>query len=388
VRVVYPALAVLAYAFFVLSLALGFALVAAVPLLAGALLAVLIVGGRVVPFVRLAGSLVRLTFGAIGVAAYLLRDLALALFERDQAPVRVPFAYGREALPQLFQLVDEVSAAVGTRGVDRVLLSAEPEFGAFDLAHPGALGFLRRRRRHLVIGLPFVYALSLDELRAVIAHELAHFTLGHLHLTRLTWHFIGRIGSRLRSMESGDYRILVPVYWCTRASLGVFEAIYFPWWRLKELDADRRSARAVGANHAISALRSSREAVPTLSLAMTMVADLARREQVAPRHLGEAAWRLARRMDPEVRRQLSRASQGDPLDLEGRTHPPTPHRIAALHGLPEQPPRHPELAARYLPDLRNLEAHITRAILRVDRVEPAKLIVERMVGGMDARPTA
>jgi Zn-dependent protease with chaperone function len=387
VRAVYPVLAILAYLFFVLALALGFLLVAAVPIAAAALAVALVAGGQLAAFVRLLGALLRLTFGSIAVAARLLRDLALAVFERDEAPVRVPWSYERAALPELFRLVDEIAAAVRTRGVDVVLVTTRAEFGAFDLARPGTLGLLRRPRRHLVVGLPYVYALSLDEVRAVIAHELAHFTLGHTALSRLTWHFIRRIGGRLASMEEGEFWALNPVYWCTRASLGVFGAIHAPWSRLREFDADRRSARAAGSNHAISALRKCREAVPAVSLASDLVADVARRQQVAPRHLGEAAARLSWRMDPAVKRRLARASEGDPLDLEGRTHPPTAHRITALRGLPEKPARHGELAARYLPDLRSLEEHVTRAMLRIEQVEPAGAHVERVVAHL-AAPTA
>lgn len=388
VRAVYPTLAVLAYLFFVLSLALGFLLVAAVPALAVALAVALVMGGQVGAFVRLVGSLLRLTFGSVGVAAQLLRDLGLALFERDEAPLRVPWSYGREALPETFRLVDEVADAVGTRGVDRVLVTPQAEFGAFDLAPPGALGFLRRPRRHLVVGLPYAYALSLDELRAVVAHELAHFTLGHTTLSRLTWHFIRRIAGRLESMQEGDFWALNPVYWCTRASLALFEAIYAPWSRLHEFDADRRSGQAAGSNHAISALRKAREAVPAVSVATELVTEVARLQGVAPRHLGEAAARLSWRMDPAVKRRLARASEGDPLDLEGRTHPPTAHRIAALHALPQKPARHGELAARYLPDLRALEEHVTRATLRAERVEPTKEHVERVIAHLAARTAA
>jgi Zn-dependent protease with chaperone function len=387
VRSVYPALAVLAYLFFVISLVLGFLLVAAVPVLASMLAAALVMGGQLATFVRLLGSLLRLTFGSIGVAARLLRDLALAVFERDEAPVRVPWSYGRQALPEVFRLVDEVGDAVGTRGVDRVLLSPRPQFGVFDLAAPGALGFLRRPRRHLVVGLPYAYALSLDELRAVVAHELAHFTLGHTTLSRMTWHFIGRIAGRLASMQEGEFWALNPVYWCTRVSLGVLAAIYGPWSRLQEFDADRRSAQAAGSNHAISALRKCREAVPAVSVATELVAEVARLQQVAPRHLGEAAARLSWRMEPAVKRRLARAAEGDPLDLEGRTHPPTAHRIAALHGLAEKPALHGELAAKYLPDLRNLEEHVTRATLRVEQVEAAQAYVERVMAHLGA-PTA
>ncbi len=387
-RAVYPLLALLAYLHFVVALLVGFLLVAAVPLLAAGAVALLVAGRQFGALVRLLGSLLRLTFGSIVVAAVLLRELALAIFDRDEDPVRIPFSYGREALPDLFRLVDEVAAAVGTRGVERVLVTPSQEFGVFDAPAPGALAFLRRRRRHLVVGLPYVYSLSLDELRAVIAHELGHLTLGHQTITRFTWHFIRRIAGRLETLREAEFWMLNPLYWSSRVSLAVFEAIYHPWWRLQEYDADRRSALAVGANHAVAGLRRAREHVPALVLATEAVVSVAKQQGVAPRHLGEAAARLSWRMDPVVRRRLAVRAEGDPHDLEGRTHPPTSLRIAALRGLPEQPPRHGELAAKYLPDVRKLEEHVTRAVLRIEAIEPAKDHVERVVAHLAAGAAA
>ncbi len=385
-RVVFPIVALLAYVHFVVALAIGFAAVAAVPVAAVALGAALLMGGQIALFVRLVGALLRITFGSLGCAVRLLQDLGLAVFERDEEPVKIPWSYGREALPEVFRLVDDVAAAMRTRGVDRVLVTHEASFGVFDLAGEGA--FALRRRRHLVLGLPFVYALSLDEVRSIVAHELAHFTLGHTAFTRITWHFINRIGGRLGRLQEGDFWALNPVYWSTRLSLGLLASIYHPWSRLREHDADRRAARALGGNHFISALRKTRDTLPAVVLAQQLVVDFAKRHAVAPRHMGEAAARLSQELPAGVRRDLARKAQGDPLDLEGRTHPPTAVRIAALQEIPEKPPRHPEVAARYLPDLRNMEEHLTRAALRVERVEPARTLAARIVAQLTEPPPA
>jgi Zn-dependent protease with chaperone function len=286
--------------------------------------------------------------------------------------VRVPWSYGPEALPELFRLVDEVAGTMGTRGIDRVVVTHDPCFGVFTL--PAGL---RRRRRHLVVGLPYVYALSLDDLRAVLAHELAHLRLGHDTSGRLTWHFIRRMQGRLEAMSRGAFASLSPVYWSTALSLWLLSVIYHPWHRLQEYEADRLSAHAAGANHAISALRKIREALPAILFSQSLLVDAAQADAVAPSHLGEAAARLSTALPARLRKQLSLRGEGDPLDLEGRTHPPTPQRIAALHGLPQQPARHPEVAARYLPDLRALEAHVTGASLRAKTVEPPRAAAER-----------
>jgi Zn-dependent protease with chaperone function len=386
VRFVYP-LALLAYVHFVLALLVGFVLVAAVPLLAVGFAALLVVGRQFVLLYRLLGALFRLTFGSVGAAAGILRELFLAVFERDEGPVRIPFAYGREALPELFRLVDEVAAEVDTGGVDRVLVTPDPECAVFDTATPGALSWLRRRRKHLVLGLPYVYALSLDELRSVLAHELGHFTLGHLTLSRVTWHFIRRIDGRLEAMRESEFHALNPLFWSTAASAALLAAVYHPWWRLHELAADRVSARAMGANHRVSSLRKVGDLI-AIAEATECVTAVARKEGFAPLHLGEAAARLAWRMDPVVKRRLAVRAQGDPHDLEGRTHPPTALRIAAMRGLPEKPARHGELAARYLPDVRKLEEHITRVVLRIEATEPAKAHVERVIAHLTATPAA
>lgn len=382
-RYLYPVIAVLAYAFFVAALATGLLAVTAVPVLAFAVGAALVAGGQVTLFVRLVGSLVRLTFGSLAVAFRLLRDLLASVLERDHEPVRVPFAYGREALPEFFRLVDEVAASLKVAPVERVLLTSEGNFGVFSLPR----GWWRRRT-HLVVGLPFVYALTLDELRAVLAHELAHVRLGHLTSGRLTWHFIRRMAGRLEVMREGDFAALSPVLWTTRASLSVLAAIYHPWHRVQEYDADRLSAKAAGSNHAIAALRRVREAVPAMIFAQEIVTASATAEGIAPTHLGEAAARLAQALPARLRKELSLRQQGDPLDLEGRLHPPTAHRIAALHGLPMRPARHGELAARYLPDLRAVEAHVTRAAFRSDQQEAPRGAAERALARLAAPPPA
>lgn len=376
-RYLYPVVAVLAYLFFVASLAVAFVAVAAVPVLAVGIAAALVAAGQVGLFVRLLGSLVRLTFGSFGVAFRLLRDLLASILERDAEPVRIPFAYGREALPEFYRLIDEVAAEVRVPPVERVLLTGEGNFGVFSL--PKGLG---RRRTHLVVGLPYVYSLTLDELRAVLAHEFAHLKLGHLTSGRLTWHFIGRMAGRLEVMEQGDFAVLNPVFWSTRASLSVLAAIYHPWHRAREYDADRLSAVAVGSNHAIAALRRVREAVPAHLFAQEAVAEAADEADVAPTHLGEAAARLAQSFPPRARKELSLRQQDDPLDLEGRTHPPTARRIAALHGLPPRPARHGEVAARYLPDLRAVEAHVTRNAFRAKEQEAPRAAAARALEWM------
>jgi len=383
---VYPALALVAYVLFLASLASGLAFVLLVPVAVAAIAVALASAGQFGALIRLLEAFVRITVGAFRRAAVLVADLFRALFGGDPEPSRIVGAYGREALPELFRLLDQVAGDGGARRVDRVLVTCEANAAAVDLRREGWLP--RRRRRVLVLGLPLVYTLSLDELRAVIAHEFGHFSLGHNTMSRATSRLLDRMGRQLLRMQEGNWFALDPIYWGVRSSYAIVEAIHLPWNRLREHEADRVAARVAGANHTVAMLRKLRDDLPAVEASLDLVADWCRRNRVAPRHLGEAAARIRGAMTPAARRRFARGGDGDPFDLRGRTHPPVAVRIAALQGLPGRPVRHPELAARYLPDLRNTEEHITKVLLHTPEASPTRPIAERIVAELFGEPAA
>ncbi|MET9787169.1 M48 family metallopeptidase [Streptomyces canus] len=71
--------------------------------------------------------------------------------------------------PELFALVDEVAAALGTRGVDAVVVDVEAN---------ASVTHLGLRRRLLTLGLPLWEVLSPQQRIALLGHELGHFTHG------------------------------------------------------------------------------------------------------------------------------------------------------------------------------------------------------------------
>ncbi len=383
-RVVYPLLALLAYAFFLVSLGAGFLAVTLVPIAVALLAAALVAGGQIGAFLRLLEAFFRLTIGAVRVGGSLLSDLLEGSFGGDPEPTRVVGAYGREALPEVFRLVDEVAAELRTRGVEKVLVTHDASCAAIELRRPGLLP--RGRRRVLLLGLPFVYALSLDEMRAVIAHELAHFALRHGRALRTSWRFLERVERQILRMQEGDFWPLNPVYWAVRSSHAVLAAIHHPWSRLRELEADRRAARAFGANHCASGFRKLRDSLPALQMTQDVVVGWCRANGRAPLHLGEAAARVSGALPPLLRKRLAVRAEGDVRDLTDRTHPPIALRIASLRGVPDRPVRHGELAARYLPDLRNLEAHLTRVALRIEEQSATKQIAAEVLAHLSGKP--
>jgi Zn-dependent protease with chaperone function len=75
----------------------------------------------------------------------------------------------RAEAPELYALIDEIAAALGTRGVDAVVVDAKANASVTQLG---------LRRRLLTLGLPLWEVLSPQQRIALVGHELGHFTNG------------------------------------------------------------------------------------------------------------------------------------------------------------------------------------------------------------------
>jgi Zn-dependent protease with chaperone function len=85
------------------------------------------------------------------------------------------------AAPDMIEMVEELRREVGCGALDVVLVVPACNASAF---HAGGLW---RRRNVLLIGYPLLVVLSPDQLKAVVAHELAHFANGHSRLAGLVY---------------------------------------------------------------------------------------------------------------------------------------------------------------------------------------------------------
>ncbi|MFJ2402227.1 M48 family metalloprotease [Streptomyces xanthochromogenes] len=101
----------------------------------------------------------------------------------------------RADAPCLYALVDEVAAALGTRGVDTVVVDAQFNASVAD--------FGLRGRRTLHLGLGLWEVLDQQERVALLGHELGHYANGDPRRARL-------IGTALYSLHTWLY-LLTPV---------------------------------------------------------------------------------------------------------------------------------------------------------------------------------
>ncbi|GAB3406910.1 M48 family metallopeptidase [Flindersiella endophytica] len=255
----------------------------------------------------------------IGVAAGLGRGL--------QAPKFEP--HGTRLLeadqPELWALVRDLAERVDTRPPDEIWLL--PEVNAAVWEQTTWLG-LRGGRRLLLLGVPVLLAMSAEQLCAVVAHELGHYSHSHTRLAA--------INQRGRVAVAGAYvklKRLNPLRWLFVAYARLYFLVEAAVSRQQELEADQAAARIAGRAAAQSALVE----VGVLSSAWELYVG---RYVTAALPFGLAPARVFRGF-PEFldacRNDLAelREHVGHAAGSRWDSHPPTRERVAALAGAPE-----------------------------------------------------
>jgi Zn-dependent protease with chaperone function len=231
----------------------------------------------------------------------------------------------RDDAPELFDELDRLRAQLSTEPIDAVVLDPEPN--AYVVQHPRFLG-LGRCHNTLVLGLPLLLALDLDEVRAILAHELAHLGGDHgrfiarVRRVELVWERLGQDSTQIKG--AGLFREFRNWYFPR------LEAVLFALKRQHEFEADAAAARVVGPSLVPALLH--------VSFLDDLVNDLLwrpvrRHARETPKPSGrlfqELAEALRAPLDPAwvgARVTRARARVTDPDD----THPSLAERLAAL----------------------------------------------------------
>jgi Zn-dependent protease with chaperone function len=210
------------------------------------------------------GGILLVAFGGIGAAlalAFAGHPLAikaalplgvLALLLVRSLPVKLEPPEGIElseaGARELFRLIEDLRREIGAPRIHRVLVD-----GALNacVAQIPRLGPLGPARNYLVVGLPLLQALSPDEFRAVVAHELGHVSRRHgrfsawIYRIRQTW-------ARLLETLEADRHWLFRRFF--RWYSPYFSACTFVLAREHEYEADAAAAETAGRGVAASAL--------------------------------------------------------------------------------------------------------------------------------------
>ena len=297
--------------------ALGYAFIALA-------LVTLLVLGMLIVLLAIAGPgiLLKLLLPIGALALLIVRSL----WVRMDPPTGVEL--NREEVPALHRMIDEVNETVGGPKVHTVLVDEEANAAIVQIPRRGTIF---GQRNYLVLGLPYMQALSPDEFRAVVAHELGHLSRRHgrfgawIYRIRTTWwQLLGALEEK-RHWTTGIFRRFFEWY------VPRFDAYSFPLRRAHEFEADEAAAAAAGPQAAMTALLSG-----TLSA----------------RYLFEQYWpQLYRRADDEpdpprsafaaMSHELAKARAGKDVEQVlqeelrrepdvADTHPPLSERISHL----------------------------------------------------------
>lgn len=192
------------------------------------------------------GGTLFLLFGALGLAWTSLRSLWVRLDARPEG-----HRLTREQAPALFKLIGQIRRKVKGPKLDEVWLDGR--FNA-SISQVPRFGLFGRPVNRLTIGLPLLMALDVPRLSAVLAHEYGHLRGNHgrfaawIYRTRLSWMRMNEKLSEDSSVSSWLNARFMSWY------VPRFLARSFALARQDEYEADRISARLVGAATAGAAL--------------------------------------------------------------------------------------------------------------------------------------
>ncbi|MBD2415077.1 hypothetical protein FACHB389_14970 [Nostoc calcicola FACHB-389] len=172
----------------------------------------------------------------------------------------------RRDVPHLFQLVDELAITLKTPKFQNILLTNEFNAGVIQRPRLGIFGWFQN---YLLVGLPLMQALTLEQFRAVIAHEFGHLSGNHsrfanwIYRIHQAWvQLLKRLHKHHQQSRSGSGVWYVDALMLVANGLGFlvfgwffewfvsrFTAYSFVLSRVNEYEADKCSANSVGGQH-------------------------------------------------------------------------------------------------------------------------------------------
>jgi Zn-dependent protease with chaperone function len=157
----------------------------------------------------------------------------------------------RAQAPRLFEMIDDIRRQARAPAAHEVLITEDFNAAVVQLPRLGIFGW---PKNYLLLGLPLMQALALEEFKAVLAHEFGHLSGAHgkfgawIYRLRQGW---ARLNTALSEHEHWGSFLFVPFFrWFSPA----FSAYSFVQARQQEYEADRVSSEVAGANSAAAAL--------------------------------------------------------------------------------------------------------------------------------------
>jgi Zn-dependent protease with chaperone function len=157
----------------------------------------------------------------------------------------------KQQAPELFAMINGLRRQLQAPRFHHVLIAEDFNAAVAQIPRLGIFGW---QRNYLILGLPLLKALSIDQFKAVLAHEFGHLAKGHgkisnwIYRQRLRWH---QLSKTLEANQSqGSFLFTSFLNWF----VPYFSAYSFPLARANEYEADHTSARLTSTQTAAEAL--------------------------------------------------------------------------------------------------------------------------------------
>ncbi|MFY1704245.1 M48 family metallopeptidase [Micromonospora sp. WMMA1923] len=226
--------------------------------------------------------------------------------------------------PQLWATVRELADAVATRAPDEIRLV--PEVNAAVTEQTRLLGLVGGRRT-LLVGMPLLQAMRVDQLRSVLAHELGHFSGRHTRLGGVAYRGRLAIGTTINRIGRWN-----PIGMVFRGYARLYLLVDNAASRRQELEADRASVLLAGPEAATSALRSLPAIDAAWSFYTQRYVESGWSAGLAPDDLFGGFGQLLAARQEEIDRLREEAPEGSASRWD--THPPIGIRVAAMADAP------------------------------------------------------
>lgn len=281
-------------------------------------------------------------------AGALLRALWMVTRRSKEDPPGVPVTPEQE--PELWRTVGELAQRVQTAPPHEIRLVAEVNAAVSEDTR--FLG-LRATKRRMYIGLPLMQTLTVDEMRAVLGHELGHYSGAHTRLGAPVYR--GRVALVAAVQGLGNHPWVQKIFYgYTKLYLRVSQAVS----RKQELEADEFAVAIAGRAAMAGALRRIHGTAAAWDVYMDSYVAMTGIGGNRPAALFGGFRALVG--DPARQAELGKKAEEPEETSPYDSHPSLHERLAAIALLPE--PAH-------TPDPRSAMALLRDPAVAVEAVE-------------------
>jgi Zn-dependent protease with chaperone function len=153
--------------------------------------------------------------------------------------------------PRLYGLVADVCAQLTAPRPDGIRIAHAAECY---VAEQREFAVRPHRSLTLVLGLPQLLVLSVNELQCIISHEMAHFRSRDTTVVVFLYRFTESLRRVLAKVQRHRWRSADPIYWVFTGAHAFILRLARPIQRAQELNADAISAALYGGDLAVQTL--------------------------------------------------------------------------------------------------------------------------------------